>query len=108
MAETTNVIQYGSRTFSEIREDLIALIKQTGTDDMYLFVNENNIAVKKPVKTGRIIDDQTEIVEGIKNIEYSYTNYPTQMSSRKNYDRGNMAREICSAIIKELTQTKPN
>jgi len=45
---------------------MIALIKQTGTDDMYLFVNENNIAVKKPVKTGRIIDDQTEIVEGIK------------------------------------------
>ena len=29
---------------------MIALIKQTGTDDMYLFVNENNIAVKKPVK----------------------------------------------------------
>lgn len=29
MAETTNVIQYGSRTFGEIREDLIALIKQT-------------------------------------------------------------------------------
>ena len=45
---------------------MIALIKQTGTDDMYLFVNENNIAVKKPVKTGRIIDDKTEIVEGIK------------------------------------------
>jgi RND family efflux transporter MFP subunit len=45
---------------------MIALIKQTGTDDMYLFVNENNIAIKKPVKTGRIIDDQTEIVEGIK------------------------------------------
>ena len=45
---------------------MIALIKQTGTDDMYLFVNENNIAVKKPVKTGRIIDDKTEIVEGLK------------------------------------------
>ncbi|MRT94423.1 efflux RND transporter periplasmic adaptor subunit [Ancylomarina sp. 16SWW S1-10-2] len=45
---------------------MIALIKQTGTDDMYLFVNENNIAIKKPVKTGRIIDDKTEIVKGIK------------------------------------------
>ena len=45
---------------------MIALIKQTGTDDMYLFVNENNIAVKKPFKTGRIFDDQTEIVNGIK------------------------------------------
>ena len=62
---------------------------------------------------GKLINDilskqKQEIVEGIKNIEYSYTNYPTQMSSKKNYDRGNMAREICSAIIKELTQTKPN
>lgn len=45
---------------------MIALVKQTGTDDMYLFVNENNIAVKKPVLTGRIIDDQTEIIEGVK------------------------------------------
>lgn len=44
---------------------MIALIKQTGTDDMYLFVNENNIAIKKPVKMGRIFNDQTEIVEGI-------------------------------------------
>jgi len=29
MGETTNVIQYGSRTFGEIRDDLIALIKQS-------------------------------------------------------------------------------
>ena len=28
MAETTNVIQYGSRTFGEIRTDLISLIRQ--------------------------------------------------------------------------------
>jgi len=28
MAETTNVVQYGSRTFGEIRTDLIALIRQ--------------------------------------------------------------------------------
>ncbi|MBE9468903.1 MAG: efflux RND transporter periplasmic adaptor subunit [Bacteroidetes bacterium] len=45
---------------------MIALIKQTGTDDMYLFVNENNVAVRKSVKTGRIFDDKTEIMEGIK------------------------------------------
>ena len=43
----------------------IALIKQTGTNDMYLFVNKNNIAVKQPVLTGRLFDDKTEILEGI-------------------------------------------
>lgn len=43
----------------------IALVKQTGTNDMYVFLNKNNIAVKTAVKTGRIIDDKTEILEGI-------------------------------------------
>ena len=43
----------------------IALIKQTGTNDLYLFVNKNNIAVKQPVLTGRLFDDKTEILEGI-------------------------------------------
>jgi len=43
----------------------IALIKQTGTNDMYLFVNKNNIAVKQAVVTGRLFDDKTEIVKGI-------------------------------------------
>jgi len=43
----------------------IALIKQTGTNDMYLFVNKNNIAVKQTVITGRLFDDKTEILEGI-------------------------------------------
>jgi len=62
--------------FSKIKLDLgkgiailvptIALIKQTGTNDMYVFLNENNIAVKQPIKTGRIIDDKTEVLEGIK------------------------------------------
>ena len=43
----------------------IALIKQTGTNDLYLFVNKNNIAVKQPVLTGRLFDDKTEILKGI-------------------------------------------
>lgn len=43
----------------------IALVKQTGTNDMYLFVNKNNIAQKRLVKTGRMIDDKIEILEGI-------------------------------------------
>jgi len=44
----------------------IALIKQTGTNDMYLFVNKNNVAIKTPVKTGRMFDDKIEIIEGVK------------------------------------------
>ena len=44
----------------------IALIKQTGTNDMYVFLNKNNMAVKQLVKMGRIIDDNTEILEGIR------------------------------------------
>jgi len=43
----------------------IALVKQTGINDMYLFVNKNNIAQKTLVKTGRMIDDKIEILEGI-------------------------------------------
>jgi multidrug efflux pump subunit AcrA (membrane-fusion protein) len=43
----------------------IAIIKQTGTNNMYAFVNQNNKAIKKQVKTGRIIDDKTEILDGI-------------------------------------------
>ena len=43
----------------------IALVKQTGTNDMYLFLNKNNKAVKQHVEIGRIIDDKTEILSGI-------------------------------------------
>ncbi len=43
----------------------IALIKQTGTNDMYVFVNKNNVAIKTQVKTGRMFDDKIEILEGV-------------------------------------------
>lgn len=43
----------------------IALIKQTGTNDMYLFVNKNNVAIKTLIKTRGMIDDKIEIIEGI-------------------------------------------
>ena len=43
----------------------IALVKQTGTNDLYLFLNKNNVAVKQHVLTGRLFDDKTEILEGI-------------------------------------------
>ena len=45
----------------------IAIIKQTGTNNMYIFVNKNNVAVKKLVKTGRMFDDKIEIMEGLAN-----------------------------------------
>lgn len=43
----------------------IALIKQTGTNDMFAFINKNNIATKMLVKTGRMIDDKIEILDGL-------------------------------------------
>jgi RND family efflux transporter MFP subunit len=43
----------------------IALVKQTGTNDMYVFINQNNVAIKKFVKTGVIIDDKMEITNGL-------------------------------------------
>ncbi len=43
----------------------IAIVKQTGTNDMYVFLNNNNVAVKTQVKTGRMIDDKIEVTEGI-------------------------------------------
>lgn len=61
--------------FSKIKLDLgkgnavlvpiIALVKQTGTNNMYLFVNKNNTAIKTPVITGRMLDDKIEILKGI-------------------------------------------
>ncbi len=44
----------------------IAIIKQIGTDDKYVFVNHNNRAEKRLIKPGRVYDDQTEILEGLK------------------------------------------
>lgn len=43
----------------------IALVKQTGTNDMYVFVNKNNTGQKTLVKTGRMFDDKIEILEGL-------------------------------------------
>ncbi|MBP7497297.1 MAG: efflux RND transporter periplasmic adaptor subunit [Bacteroidales bacterium] len=50
---------------SAILIPVIALIKQTGTNDMYVFINKNNKAIKTAVKTGRMIDDKIEIIEGL-------------------------------------------
>ncbi len=46
-----------------------AVIKQTGTNNMYVFINRNNIGVKKAVKTGNVIDDKIEIIDGIEENE---------------------------------------
>lgn len=42
-----------------------ALIKQTGTNDMFVFLNKNNVATKTAVKTGQMIDDKIVILEGL-------------------------------------------
>jgi len=43
-----------------------SILKQTGTNERYMYINENGIARKRVVKPGSIFDDKTEILEGIK------------------------------------------
>ena len=43
----------------------ISILKQTGTNERYMFINENGVARKRVVKQGSIFDDKTEILEGI-------------------------------------------
>jgi RND family efflux transporter MFP subunit len=44
----------------------IAVIKQTGTNDKYVFVIEKGIAKRILIKTGQVFDDKTEITSGLK------------------------------------------
>lgn len=44
----------------------VAVLKQTGTNERYVFINEKNKAVRKPVQTGIILDDNIEITNGLK------------------------------------------
>jgi RND family efflux transporter MFP subunit len=57
-------INYG--TAESILVPSVAVLKQTGTNERYVFINESNIAVRKAVKTGIILDDDVEITEGLK------------------------------------------
>ena len=43
----------------------VAVLKQTGTNERYVFINSENKAIRKIVKTGKIIDDNVEITEGL-------------------------------------------
>jgi hypothetical protein len=47
-----------------------------------------------------------EVIKEIENIKHSHTNYTTQMSSKKNFDRGNIAKEITEEIIDKLKNSK--
>ena len=44
----------------------IAIIKQIGTNDKYVYVNNRNRAEKRLIKPGRVYDDQTEILKGLR------------------------------------------
>jgi membrane fusion protein (multidrug efflux system) len=57
-------INYG--TAESILVPSVAVLKQTGTNERYVFINEGNKAVRKTVKTGIILDDDIEIAEGLK------------------------------------------
>ncbi len=44
----------------------VAVLKQTGTNERYVFINEKNKAIRKTVQTGIILDDNIEITDGLK------------------------------------------
>jgi membrane fusion protein (multidrug efflux system) len=56
-------INYG--TAESILVPSVAVLKQTGTNERYVFINDNNKADRKTVKTGIILDDKIEITEGL-------------------------------------------
>jgi membrane fusion protein (multidrug efflux system) len=56
-------INYG--TAESILVPSVAVLKQTGTNERYVFINDNNKAIRKTVKTGIILDDKVEITEGL-------------------------------------------
>ena len=57
-------INYG--TAESILVPSVAVLKQTGTNERYVFINEDNKAVRRTVKTGIILDDNIEITSGLK------------------------------------------
>jgi membrane fusion protein (multidrug efflux system) len=56
-------INYG--TAESILVPSVAVLKQTGTNERYVFINKDNRAARKTVKTGIILDDNIEITEGL-------------------------------------------
>lgn len=46
-----------------------SVLKQTGTNNMYVFINENNVAIRKSVEVGEIFDDNIEILSGLNSGE---------------------------------------
>jgi len=48
---------------------LVAVIKQTGTNERYIFVYENGKAERRPVTIGKIFDDKLEILSGLSENE---------------------------------------
>jgi len=43
----------------------LAVLKQVGTNERFVFIEENGVAHRKPVVVGRTIDDMQEILSGI-------------------------------------------
>lgn len=42
-----------------------AVLRQTGVNERYVFVVENNKAVRKPVQTGRLVGNELEVLNGL-------------------------------------------
>lgn len=51
----------------------------------------------------KLAEQKEEIRKIIEEWEHGYTNYMTQMDNKKNFERGEMAKELKEEIIKKLT-----
>jgi len=47
-----------------------------------------------------------EIIDKVEQWRYLYTNYITQMSTKKNFEKGHMANELADEIINVLIKEK--
>jgi membrane fusion protein, multidrug efflux system len=55
--------------FGEIERVIVpdmAVIRQTGTNERYVFVIENNVAIRRTITIGRRINDNYEVLSGLK------------------------------------------
>ncbi|WP_444994451.1 efflux RND transporter periplasmic adaptor subunit [Aliikangiella sp. IMCC44359] len=76
----------------------VAIIEERGQH--YLFVNEGNKAVRKKVKTGYVVGDKTEVIQGITQSEY------VVVKGQRNLNEGNLLKVISPGAETETSSDK--
>ena len=79
--------------------------REDGTFKFETSVGEFKELISQSYKEGQAAERE-KAAKLIKANRYNHDNYKLMMSSRKNYDRGILAREICDNILDDLLQTE--